>query len=73
MRILRHSFLGALALALAVAASAQVRVLPVEALAPIGLPPLLIGTPAAPAPLLSSALSFQTQAIAALPLPAASA
>jgi hypothetical protein len=72
-RSLRSTFLSALALALAVAASAQVLVLPVEALAPIGLPPLLVGTPAAPGPLLSSALSFQLQAIGALPAPAASA
>jgi hypothetical protein len=72
-RTFRSGFLGALALALAVAASAQVRFLPVEALAPIGLPPLMIGTPAAPAPVLAAALSFQVQAIAALPVPAASA
>lgn len=71
-RILRVPFLGAL-LAFAAAASAQVRVLPAEALAPIGLPPLLVGTPSAPAPPLASALSLQARAVAALPAPAASA
>jgi hypothetical protein len=72
-RILPVPFLGALLLSFAAAASAQVRVLSVEALAPIDLPPLLVGTPAAPAPLLASALSLQAQAVAALPASAASA
>jgi hypothetical protein len=72
-RILRAWLIGGLGLALAAAASAQVRVLPAEALAPIGVAPLLVGTPAAPAPALAAALSFQVQAVAALPVPAASA
>jgi hypothetical protein len=72
-RILRAWLVGGLGLVLAVAASAQVRVLPPQALAPIGVAPLLVGTPAAPAPALAAALSFQAQAVAALPVPAASA
>jgi hypothetical protein len=58
-------------LALAVAASAQIRVLPPAASAPLGVPALLVGTPLAPAPALSEALSLQAVALAPLPAPAA--
>jgi hypothetical protein len=72
-RTLRFLAAGWLGLALAAAAAAQVRVLPPSALAPLGVPALLMGTPAAPPPALAAALSLQTLAIAPLPAPEAAA
>ena len=56
--------------ALASGAAAQVRLSP-AASAPLGVPALLLGGPAAPAPALTAALAAQAQALAALPAPAA--
>lgn len=60
-----------LLLMLASSARTQGEVVDPKALAPIGLPSLLIGSPSAPAPVLSAALSAQSAAIASLPAPAA--
>jgi hypothetical protein len=68
VRLLDVSLLG-----LAAPGFAQIRVLPPEALAPLAVPALLLGTPAAPAPLLAASLSAQLQAVAALPPTAAAA
>jgi hypothetical protein len=71
--MIRVFMAGGLGLALAVVASAQVRVLPPEAAAPIGVPALLMGAPLAPAPALGAALTLQARALATLPAPAAAA
>jgi hypothetical protein len=68
-RIISRRLAGGLSLlALAAAAAAQTLRLSPAALAPIGLPPLIIGAPSAPAPALASALSAQTQEISRIPL-----